>query len=636
MKDISKILPGNPNLHKKAPKKNFPLKAKKPTVKSSKIIRTFDTETVGLGGYVNAAALCFEDGAVDLFSCDEKGELGEFAIISDMVKAMFESNRKNVLWYAHNLAYDFRAIERALSKSDYAFHFSMRTDDKFWRVVIWKMEDGKVTKEFIELRDSMALFGGTLDEFAKSFGEIPKLKEAINFSEEEFNPENPEHVQYLINDVKSLQSALVGMEKVSLEHYGVALGATAAGTAMQAWRATLNAKDKFWKHSKTMDEFFRKCYFGGMVGLSSNKQYPDGNVVTFDRNSSYPASMEKHGVPDGYTKRVLSYVKGKPGFYVVDVEAPDEVAFPLIYSRDERGRPVLKSGSYRGYCTSLEYEFALAHGYKLRVVEGVVFSNRIFPFSPFISKCRKEREEFKGEPRELLAKLYQNSLYGKFGAKTLRRACFQKICDEDLEVSECFPIGDDGYYHTLVESEDMFVRPDWAAWITAASRVALYEMIYDVFGADSVLYVDTDSVTAAVSDDAIKEIREHASELFAGVYTPKTIKVPVSNQYGDWKLEKIWNKFRAVAPKVYAGEALTKKGVRWMGAAKGIPSKAQTSSKFEYIYETGEGFGVASSIGGFFASLKSKKWRANIMLRRLTKLENSVHFEQRQGSYILS
>jgi len=156
----------------------------------------------------------------------------------------------------------------------------------------------------------------------------------------------------------------------------------------------------------------------------------------------------------------------------------------------------------------------------------------------------------------------------------------------------------------------------------------LYRMIYDVFGADRVLYVDTDSVTAQVSEEVIAEICAHAGELFAGEYTPQSLAVPVSNRYGDWKLEKVWRKFRAVAPKVYAGEALTKKGHIWMGAAKGIPGQAQTADKFRLIYETGEGFGVSASLGSFFTSAKNQKWKASILRRSLTRLENSVHYQE--------
>jgi hypothetical protein len=116
---------------------------------------------------------------------------------------------------------------------------------------------------------------------------------------------------------------------------------------------------------------------------------------------------------------------------------------------------------------------------------------------------------------------------------------------------------EEGNYYTKRDyNDDMCCLPQWSVWITANARLHLLRAVYEQLGPDAVVYGDTDSITT-------------------------TCELPTGKAYGDFKLEKTWSQFRALAPKVYAGQLECGK---WTGAAKGITS----SKEFAHIFEDGQ------------------------------------------------
>ena len=79
--------------------------------------------------------------------------------------------------------------------------------------------------------------------------------------------------------------------------------------------------------------------------------------------------------------------------------------------------------------------------------------------------------------------------------------------------------------------------PHWAAWITATARLRLLSYA-EAIGAGSIIYTDTDSLTAdtALIDAAIGGGR-----------------LSVGPAFGQVKVEKRWTRFRVEAPTVYSG-----------------------------------------------------------------------------------
>jgi hypothetical protein len=451
------------------------------------------------------------------------------------------------VWYAHHAQYDWRYMLSYIVENDIACDISMRNETDIYQITLF------IDGSRIVMRDSLAVFPGTLKQFAKSFTpEIPKLD--LDFDAEEFDPDNAQHVQYAIRDAQILRKGMPRFNAMIARHFGVTLGHTTAGTAMKAWQATI--PDGIYYSASTWAEreaFIREGYYGGLVFLTRTDEIKD--AVTFDINSSYPYQMCAHGVPWGTAISTDDYKSGLMGIYRVRVRAPSDLILPILPRRNEKGYMRWHGGEFETVCTSSELIFAAAHGYEiLEVIEGVAWESRIFPFNDFIDRCKNIRKEYKGQPEETLAKLMQNSLYGKFGSRRERLTIFNPSCDD--ETIGAIPIDDDGYFYMRKEfADDLRCIPEWAVFITAHARLHLLNQAYSV-GIENVIYGDTDSLT----------VLPHVADAFNS-----------GADYGQWKLEKRWNRFRAVAPKVYAGQL---DDGAYKGAAKGLPKRLMSADQW--------------------------------------------------------
>lgn len=539
----------------------WPKKTVKPEAVETYIesIYAFDTETEGLLGRLLFAT------AAEPFGNNLEFEGSPEQIVHDSVQWMLGLPKASTI-LIYNLGYDFRyflveLIDRAEDQG-LVVEIKPRTDTEIYGIDVVNPADkdrpsNHRPKPKLMIRDAMAVFPGGLDGFTKQFcPDLPKLEHPFDYSNKanpiHFNPNDPKHREYAIRDVESLLLAWCRFTRLLVSSFGVLPSNTAASTAMQAWLTTLPFP--LDPPSSTVNEYCRQSYFGGFVWNSSiNKFY---NVKTYDRNSSYPAAM-LDGIPFGFANFVNHYYTNLPGIYNVIVHAPNELRIPIIPMRTQGGSILWPTGTFRTTITSLEIEFAQSHGYTFEVIDGYVWPKLWNPFDQLVNRCRQIRLENKDTSLETLAKLLQNSLYGKFGTKPERVQYFQ--IGEDLPtenvvaVSDVEALGDDWVALTLAEpySKQMF---HWASWITASARVALLDAIYKI-GVENVIYSDTDSITTSV---------EFPSDLIN------------QTEYGYFKLEKVWTEFRAECPKLYAGIL---EDQELLGAAKGLKIKKKQMSE---------------------------------------------------------
>ena len=492
------------------------------------LFAAFDLETEGLGGRVLAASFMREGDAKPSYIC--KGN-----IISRLFNIMAANS--DYQWFAHNAQYEFRYLLDHMRRFRNNITLFNRTDTDFYRID-FEFEDDEGKPYKLTLRDSFAVFPKKLADFSAKFcPEFPKLE--FDFENVPFDPLNPDHREYSMRDSQTLLLSLMRFDNLVFNTFGVHIRATTASTALAAWQTTI-PKGTHYKPNKAVDNISRSAYYGGLVFLTSTNVHR--NARSYDINSSYPYQMMTHGVPYGDATETTFFHSDKLGIYDVTIKAPDDLIVPIIPHRDDKGI-LWNRGTFRTTVTSPEIEFALSHGYRLLTVHGgVVWSETVYPFSDFISKCMSIRFEHKGTALEEVAKLMQNSLYGKFGSKKERR----KFYGAEPTAENKQPWGD---FWTATETDDeMLAMPQWAAFITARARLHLLSTIYEI-GPDNVLYGDTDSIT-------VKE----------GIYLPE------GKEYGAWKCDKRYIAFRARAPKIYAGILESEEaGFKMTGAAKGIP-----------------------------------------------------------------
>ena len=501
--------------------------------------------------------------------------------------------------YAHHAQYDWRHILPWIVEHEVPCEICMRTETDIYEV---RLNIGPVQ---VIMRDSMAFWNSSLKKLAEAFcPEMPKGD--LDFDKETFDPDNPVHESYARRDAAILAVALPRLNVRMQKHFGVSIAPTTAGTAVRAWQESLG-DDEIYECSKNddLEHFSREAYYGGLVFLTRNDKIGDGSEVvaeTFDINSSYPAQMLKYGVPHGRTMPSRNYMSPKMGIFRVRVRTPENIIVPILPRRNERGAMTWSRGEFETVCTNTELQFAVSHGYEvLEVYEGILWDEVIFPFAAFISKCRDIRFKYRDKPEEMLAKLMQNSLYGKFGSRRVRMRIFHPETDEDyigaIPLDEC-----EYFWIKQEESDDMKCLPHWAVFITAHARLTLLRNIYAV-GPEFVLYGDTDSITV---------MEGHAE------------KIDVGLEYGQFKLEKQWTEFRAIAPKVYTGVLGNGK---YKGAAKGLPKKSMNDEKWRELLDHSKTSASALSLTSLRVAMAKGAKPATKMTRKSSSLANSANWE---------
>jgi hypothetical protein len=525
-------------------------------------------------------------------------------------------SHSDYVWFAHNAGYDWRYVLDYLRSTPYKIQFSLRSDNSIFAIRV-----EFAPEKFLLMRDSYAIWPHTLRQLADAFcPELPKGD--IDFGTCTFDPRQRAHVEYAKRDSEILVRGLRRFNEVILQRYDVNLAGTLASTALRAWERMLpeKVKEVDWLTGETSwrrlgyfnpaphEDFIRSAYFGGLVFLTSERQH-EGQIHTYDRNSSYPAAM-REGVPYGSVFTTRYVRRDRPGIYDVTIGAPDNLRVPIIPIRVHRGRDravLWPRGIFRTTVTSQELDFATRHGYRVyEVHEGRFWDGIIFPFNDFVDRAEEIRASFKGRTEEIVAKLIQNALYGKTVARRERRSL---IHHTDVEsVHGYFPWDEQGEY--LVKTEyvdDMMCLPQWGVWITANARLAMLRMVYDVIGVENVLYGDTDSITCYGS-------------------------MPTGKAYGAWKLEKTWAKFRPIAPKVYAGQLIDG---TWTGAAKGIPSKQSKEELFRRLYEEGQVSVGITSLPSLMVTMKNPDARIKSITRKSTDIENSRNWQREENGAVL-
>jgi hypothetical protein len=512
---------------------------------------------------------------------------------TDLIQRIFDimADNHKFTWFAHNAQYELRYFIDALLDHKEHVKLYCRTDSEIFMVTI-KLPDYD-EKAVLVIRDSMAIWPASLRKMLDTFcPELPKL--TIDFETTRFDPSNPEHVEYSKRDSEGLLHALIRYNEMVKEIFDVNLRATTASTALASWCRTLDGDERYY-NSKDHEDFIRSAYFGGLVFLTDTRRYDDCN--TYDINSSYAYTMKTFEVPIGNPVKSNLFAARYPGIYRVTVRAPNDLIVPILPKRHNKS-VVWPRGTFETTVTSEELKFATANGYRvLKIHDGRIWQQSFNPFVEFIEKCEGIRLRNPGTALSEVAKRMQNSCYGKFGSKRMRRKIFANLTDE--ETIGAVPWGD--FWIKEVYSEDMQCLPVWAVFITARARLHLLSKVYEI-GPANVLYGDTDSLT-----------------LKSG-YT-----IAQSKDYGGWKLEKAWTSFRARGPKVYAGML----DGRYKGAAKGIPKKQwERSGIFHVILDGQEGEPVTYKVlEKFVTALKTREIGEHAARRTVSVLSHSKSWQ---------
>jgi len=376
------------------------------------------------------------------------------------------------------------------------------------------------TGNYLVFRDSSKLLPGSLKQLAKSF-EADTQKGFIDFEKEEFNPDNPEHVEYNRRDCVALHQVL---KRFYSQDYvcDSKKKLTTAGTAMQVFRTHFLPSPIPVTDQETQD-FCRRSYFGGRVEIFRRESF---DLKCFDINSLYPFCMKKR-LPISYicpSRDPFDF-----GFHDVTIEIPRMFIppLPLKFKMEKSEKLIFPTGIIRGVFFSEEIKHAVELGAKiLKFHEGKFFSDSTELFSDYVDVFYKMRKEFKGKSQDATAKLLLNSLYGKTGMREKQKQ-FTFYDGSQTDFREWDRFEELGLIELETSKREPFMLVHIASAVTAYGRITLSKTMLQPYQ-DKLFYCDTDS----------------------GYVDGKTF-IKTGSELGEWKLENEYSYGYFRAPKTY-------------------------------------------------------------------------------------
>lgn len=463
-------------------------------------------------------------------------EYHEFLKTDDLIDFFKD---KEVIVYAHNGG-----------KFDY--HFLLHRLEPYDQLTVINGRLAKFTIGLCEFRDSYNILPCSLATFQKTH-----IDYAIFEKSERHKPENWLAIRnYLRDDCRDLHEFVSAF----INNYGLHL--TQASAAMSFWRKL--TKNKAPKSNKAFYQEIAPYYFGGRVECFAGGIIEDDFKV-IDINSAYPWAMTQLH-PYGLTYDISDELPHSPAHIArcfITLECISHGAFPfraddksLIFPNDDIKRVYNVTG----------WEFLAAIDTRtiknwtiktvLRFTDSISFGDYVEHFSDLkiTSKLAGDKAGY------IFAKLFLNSLYGKFGANPENYEEYMPVPHHYVQAAE-----EDDYFYmsdlgplalvgkALPEEKQRYLNVAVAASVTGCVRAYLWRSINKC---DGVLYCDTDSIACKSSGD----LKLHPTEL------------------GAWDVEAVCDYAAIAGKKMYAfhkkGASFNDNVENWKIASKGVKLKA--------------------------------------------------------------
>ncbi len=370
------------------------------------------------------------------------------------------------------------------------------------------------------MRDSLLIIPRSLDSLGAGKLEI----DYSLFEYEERKDHMPEIREYLKQDCYALLKVINRFK----DEYGLSL--TIAGAALNYYETNYS---KVKRTTKAFYERIAPFYKGGRVQALKTGSFKK-KMKYIDLNSAYPYVMKNRLHPSGtvlhHTRDLFKVPNDHP--YFIEFEGYTEGAFPIT-------DPVTKktdypTGKYTIKTTSWEYEQAIVLDLvRVDKILNIFYTAEVTNFAGYVDHFYDIRKKYKDEGDKLgeqIAKLFLNSLYGKFGANPENYNDFyideynNKLIENGWNIHT--EIDDKKCLYSRPSSQRQYINVATAASITGAVRAMLLKGLYSTH---MPVYCDTDSI-----------ICESTGDLTLG------------GALGEWDLEFVPVEAHIAAKKIYA------------------------------------------------------------------------------------
>ena len=454
--------------------------------------------------------------------------------------------QKNPCLYFHNAKFDTDFIINWLFRNGYEWVESTKgmVDKQFTTLI---SDDGKFytmhicneivpKRNVIEIRDSQKLLNMSVAKIAKTF-KLPDSKLEIDYNKirEVGHELTSEEQEYLKADITIVSKALADLFESGTTR--LTIGSNALNKYYEMVGGRKQFRKIFPKLDVIVDKDIRAAYKGGFTYL--NPTYKEVDIdegLVFDVNSLYPWAM--------HSPNILPY--GRPVFFSGQYQ--EDKMHPLFIQRlrcqfELKANKIpmiqlkhnlsfvpteyLKSSNDQIITltlTNIDLDLFLENYdvYELEYVNGWKFKGASGMFDQYIdywTEIKIQATKDKNAGLRAIAKLYLNSLYGKFATSPYVRSAIPYL-------------GEDGvvhYHKTEYEERDSIYVPI-GAFITAIARNKTIRSAQSVY--DRYLYSDTDSIH------------------IKGTVIPDCLEVD-DYKLGAWKCESKFERARFIRQKCY-------------------------------------------------------------------------------------
>ena len=388
----------------------------------------------------------------------------------------------------------------------------------------------------VELRDSLNLFGQTrLADFSKEEIDYRLMRRDVR------SAHMPEIRKYLKSDCVNLLTIVTKF----LERYGMQF--TQAGASMKYWakhhapRDPATSRGYIPKQSAAQFQTYSPFFFGGRVQcFASGYERRDFSVV--DINSAYPRAMlDAHPYePTALTLSRLPKQESSIAQCLVELDAVSKGALPLRADDRSLYFPEDETKVRRYFATGWELIAGLETGtLQVHKIHTCHHFGTPVNFANYIEHFYTERANAKianDKAGDIFAKIFMNSLYGKWAANPTRYR--EHVLSELGSDAYLEWVNGQGYLDAGAwGGRQMLIRPvphekhryyniATAASITGWVRAFLWRSLLKC---STLLYCDTDSI-AAVDTSALD----------------------IGKKLGQWKLEAECDEYAIAGKKNYA------------------------------------------------------------------------------------
>lgn len=454
--------------------------------------------------------------------------------------------QKNPCLYFHNAKFDTDFIINWLFRNGYEWVESTKgmIDKQFTTLI---SDDGKFytmhicneivpKRNVIEIRDSQKLLNMSVAKIAKTF-KLPDSKLEIDYNEfrEVGHELTSEEQEYLKADITIVSKALADLFESGTTR--LTIGSNALNKYYEMMGGRKQFRKIFPKLDVIVDKDIRAAYKGGFTYLNPiYKEVDIGEGLVFDVNSLYPWAMHSPNVlpygrpvffsgqyqPDNmhplYIQRLRCQFELKPN-KIPMIQLKHNLSFvPTEYLKSSNDQIITLT------LTNIDLELFLENYdvYELEYVNGWKFKGASGMFDQYIdywTEIKIQATKDKNAGLRAIAKLYLNSLYGKFATSPYVRSAIPYL-------------GEDGvvhYHKTEYEERDSIYVPI-GAFITAIARNKTIRSAQSVY--DRYLYSDTDSIHIKGTD------------------IPDCLDVD-DYKLGAWKCESKFERARFIRQKCY-------------------------------------------------------------------------------------